>query len=120
MATLTPAPGDPVGSRVCLICGANGGVDAILNVLLFVPFGAGLALAGVRFRWAILVVILLSACVETAQLFIPGRDTSLGDLATNTIGGALAYTLVRSAGVWLRPPPRFAAALGIHGAPSGW
>ena len=79
--------------------------DSVQNVLLFVPFGAlGVAaLAGMRgFGFAKLLLItvsgaLLSATVETVQLFLPSRIASVADLATNTTGtvlGAVAVLLV--------------------------
>src|SRR2546423_11761821 len=79
-ATLLPEEGNPVPS-LCIICGTFGGVDAILNVLLFVPLGVGLALVGVRWRHAFLTVALLSMAIETAQLVaIPARTQTTGKI----------------------------------------
>jgi hypothetical protein len=111
LATLTPAPGELVGSRLCVVCGSMGGVDVILNVLLFVPLGIGMAMAGTSAKRAVVAALGISLLVETAQLFIPGRDSSLGDLITNTIGGALGYALFRNAALWLAPSPRRATSL---------
>jgi len=103
-ATLLPAPGEPVASHLCLVCGTLGGVDSILNVLLFVPLGIGLALCGFPASRAILIMGLLSISIETAQLFvIPGRDATLGDVVTNAFGGAVGFAISRYARVWLRP-----------------
>jgi hypothetical protein len=99
-------------AHFCVICGPLGGVDAALNVLLFIPLGAGLALAGVPWRRAALTACLLSIAVETTQLlFIPGRDATLGDVITNTVGAALGTALVCTARTWLMPAPRIAACL---------
>ena len=105
-ATLLPASGQPVASHLCLVCGTLGGVDSILNVLLFIPLGVGVALCGVPARRAILMISLLSVSIETAQLLvIPGRDASIGDVLTNTLGGALGFAASRYARIWLRPSP---------------
>ena len=54
----------------------------------------------------------LSALVETAQfLVVPGRDSTLGDVVTNTIGGALGFALARYTWIWLRPSPQMATIL---------
>ena len=112
-ATLLPAPGSPnVASPTCLICGAYGGVDAVLNVLLFVPLGVGLAMAGMRRDRALIAMCALSLLIETAQFFaISGRDGTIGDLVTNSIGGALGFTLVRHASAWLKPSRHFSTKL---------
>lgn len=115
-ATLLPEPSQPLSSHLCLFCGTLGGVDAILNVLLFIPLGLGLALSGIRWSRALLIVCALSLTVETTQFFfVAGRDASLGDVLTNTIGGALGFAVAWNAKIWLRPAPRIAATLGV-----GW
>ena len=112
-ATLLPEDGRPIPS-LCIICGTVGGVDAILNVLLFVPLGVGLALSNVRGRIAIPTMVALSLSIELAQLIaIPGRDASLGDLLTNTAGGALGFALCVNTSRWLRPSARTATRLAI-------
>jgi VanZ family protein len=77
--------------------------DAPLNVLLFVPFGFGLAgLLARRGRqsgaaWRVLLVAaLLSAALEAAQLFMPDRVPSVADVAANTLGALLGYGLFRA------------------------
>ena len=111
-ATLRPDPGQPIASHLCLICGPFGAVDSVLNVLLFAPLGVGLALTGAHWNRSLVMACALSVAVETAQLaFVPGRDATLGDVITNTIGAALAFALVRHTRSWLRPAPRTAAIL---------
>lgn len=115
-ATLRPESGYPVSGITCIICGSRGGVDAILNVLLFLPLGVGLALAGMRARHAALAVVSLSALIEIAQyLGIAGRAASVGDVLTNSIGGAIGFSIARFASSWLRPSPRIAVRLVV-----GW
>src|ERR1700716_4152161 len=89
-ATLLPEPPGPVVSHFCLVCGSFGTVDAMLNIVLFVPLGIGLGLTGVPGKRALLAICALSALIETAQFFVmSGRDSTLGDVLTNTAGGAL-------------------------------
>ena len=108
--TLTPAPGQPGGTFLCLVCGSRGGVDSVLNLLLFVPLGAALASLGVRPRSAVAGMALFSACIEATQFVaLSGRDATLGDIIMNTVGGALGVVLACSAHGWLRPPARIAA-----------
>jgi hypothetical protein len=78
----------------CLLCGDYGVVDVFLNILLFIPFGLGLRLMGVsRFRGQALLMVT-SLCIELLQLkVIAGRDASLSDFLTNSLGGGL--------GIWL-------------------
>lgn len=94
-ATLLPRPvvtGEPW--RNCVLCGERGVADAVVNLLLFAPLGIGLVLAGVRPRGAILAGALLSALIELAQLSVPGRDPSLGDVIFNAGGVGVGLFLV--------------------------
>ena len=115
IATLLPRPDQARDvartSLWCLVCGNLGMVDVLLNVLLFVPFGAALWLRGTPLRRIPLLALGLSLAVEIIQGAIPGRDPSLSDLITNTAGGALGALL---AGWWDRlahPGRRVASAL---------
>ena len=113
-ATLLPAPGPTVASHFCLVCGSLGGLNAVLNVLLFVPLGVGLALSGLPGKRAIFAACLLSALIEVAQFsLIGGRDSTIGDVLTNTLGGALGFAIGRYAGDWLRPSPGIARNLAV-------
>jgi hypothetical protein len=112
-ATLVPVRGAyPVGgSAYCVICGDFGGTDFVLNVILFVPLGIGLRLAGVTTRATGAVAFLATLFVETMQLtLIAGRDSSLGDLLSNTTGGVVGALLVAGWRTILLPEPRRAAA----------
>jgi len=114
-ATLLPGPPAAPGSHLCLACGSFGGVNAILNVFLFVPLGVGLALSGYPGKRTVLIIFALSAMIEVTQLAIPGRYSTIGDVLTNTIGGALGFAASRYARVWLLPSPRIATPFFI-----GW
>lgn len=117
IATLLPEARQPQVSPFCLICGSNGGLDAILNFLLFLPLGVGLALSGVPARRAILVITICSALIEIAQLvFISGRSAALGDLITNSLGGAAGFAIGGNRSRWLRPSSTLAAKLAFSWA----
>ncbi|TFG42502.1 MAG: VanZ family protein [Gemmatimonadales bacterium] len=123
LLTLFPHPSEtarvaatPIG---CLVCGDLGGVDVFLNILLFLPLGIGLGLAGFSWRRAILLAGLLSFGIELLQMkVVAGRDASLSDLITNTTGGGLGAIL----GVYWRrlvyPPPVPARLLALFCAVS--
>ena len=71
-------------------------VEWLSNVLMFVPIGvffAGAVLPARRF-WVVPVAVVVSGAVETAQLFIPGRVSSLTDLVANTLGAVLGVVLL--------------------------
>lgn len=65
--------------------------DIIVNIVLYVPLGMAGYLAFRKHRIAGPVVLgmVLSACIEMAQLFVPGRYCSAVDLVNNTLGSAL-------------------------------
>ncbi|HKV47440.1 MAG TPA: VanZ family protein [Candidatus Acidoferrales bacterium] len=91
---------------------AAGPRDAILNVLLFMPFGFGLAgllrRRGLsRFATAaisLLAGVLLSYSVEFAQFFIPGRDSGWEDIFTNgsgSLAGCLFFYIAGMPLLWV-------------------
>jgi VanZ family protein len=111
---LLPEPTPAAGSILCLVCGPLGGVSTILNLFLFAPLGIGLALSGIPRKRALLSMFALSVLIETAQYFlIPGRYATIGDVLTNSLGGALGFGIGRYATALLRPPSRVATALGL-------
>lgn len=113
-ATLLPEPGAATDSHFCLVCGTLGGVSAVLNVILFVPLGLGLVLSGFPAKRALLGMFVLSALIEAAQFSgIPGRSSTISDVVTNGVGGALGFAIGRYALTWLRPSPRIALALSV-------
>jgi hypothetical protein len=118
VATLTPvsAPAYALPST-CIVCGQFGGVDIVNNVIMFVPFAAGLTLAGVR-RWVVLALAIATTfTVETLQIgVIVGRDANVGDLLMNSIGGMVGIALAATWRRWLTPGPRAARRLARAGA----
>lgn len=96
----------------CLVCGDLGVLDVLLNIALFVPLGAGLALLGNSWRRAMLLGAGLSLAIEVSQYFaIAGRDASLSDLITNTLGTAVGALLAGSWRAWMVPGSRTARLL---------
>jgi VanZ family protein len=71
-------------------------LDVFLNFYFFLPLGL---LAGIRFRdrqgmlASLIGAILLSLSVELAQAHIPGRYSSLRDVALNSLGAASGIVL---------------------------
>jgi hypothetical protein len=107
----------PSGFHWCVFCGQTGVADFIDNVILFVPLGLGLRLAGLRRRYALAIVVALTASIETAQYWvISGRDSALGDLLANTAGGILGIALVDARHALGHPAPTTARALALASA----
>lgn len=96
----------------CVVCGSHGLVDVVLNVFLFVPLGIGLGVAGLRMRTALLIAAATTLTVELLQLsVVAGRDSSLSDLVTNTLGAALGYLAARHSRSLVLPAPAAARRL---------
>src|SRR6266540_1612357 len=110
VATLrSPGGALPPGWSFSITSGDAALAELIQNLLLFLPLGVSLTLAGVRPRRAIALGALLSFAVEFAQQWIPGRDPSTGDILCNSISTALGVALVRFAPRWLTTTPRRSA-----------
>lgn len=89
--TLVPHPDQAATAALtpwyCLVCGDEGMVDVLLNIALFVPLGLALGLKRVRPPRMLLVGILLSTAIELLQAtLVAGRDPSISDVLTNTMG----------------------------------
>ena len=118
--TLSPRPG--MSGRegyaaVCRICDGTPGVDVIANVVLFIPLGVGLILAGMRPLRALLVMAGMTTAIELAQLrLVAGRDASVVDIATNLTGALLGVLAGRHWRTLVRPNVRAAAALAAGAA----
>lgn len=122
MATLPPQPPSPLalGFNACVFCGEFGLQDFALNIALFVPLGVGLALAGWPVWRAAVVALAVSATIELLQFaVIPGRSATLGDVVSNTIGGAVGALLARHWPGLLHPSRRGALMLAA-GAAAVW
>lgn len=99
---------------LCLRCGSFGSVDVLLNTMLFIPLGIGLAHSGLRASRAIVVSLLVTLTVESLQLaFIAGRYASLSDVLSNSFGGGLGFLSGRHWRALLIPSPRSAAIVGF-------
>ena len=117
IAYITLLPND--GSRSagltklsCLVCGDFGGVDVLLNTVLFVPFGLALGLMRVPWPRVVVMALIVTAGIELSQLtIISGRDASLSDLLTNTAGAALGGWFAPHWRRWLLPDPATARQL---------
>ena len=118
LMTLLPARGATYSTpTLCIVCGDVGGVDVVLNVLLFLPLGVGLALRSVSPVKAGLAVALFTLGIEVLQMkVIQGRDASLGDVVMNCLGGALGYLAGATRATWMHPSPRAAARLATGAA----
>ena len=123
------AGGEGGSEMMCLLCGERGLADATLNVAFFAPLGFGAAALGLRTTATILLGLLLSASIEVAQLFLPGRHPTLGDVVWNTAGtgaGVLVVTALRASARplpgWRRmlPPGGYTALLVGGVTLAGW
>jgi glycopeptide antibiotics resistance protein len=71
--------------------------QAIGNLLLLLPVGlfGPLALPWLDRWWRVLLAaLLISACIETAQLWIPERSADVDDVMVNAAGALLGYWLL--------------------------
>lgn len=96
--TLLPTPEEAERAArtpvYCIVCGDLGTVDFLLNTLLFIPLGIGLALAGFSWRRAVVLAGVTTFAIELLQMkVIAGRDGSLGDILANTLGTGLGALL---------------------------
>jgi hypothetical protein len=86
----------------CLACGNSGATDVILNLLLFLPLGLAARALNWPLRRTAASLLALTLLIEVTQgTLLVGRDASLSDVLTNTIGGTigwLAYPLLRRLG----------------------
>ncbi len=116
--TLLPGAGPPANHfDLCVTCGTHWASDFGLNVLLFVPFGFGLRLAGVRQRTACLLVVASSVTIELLQYsVIAGRDSDLSDILSNSVGGGIGIAAAGFRRQILAPSASAAIRLSAAGA----
>ena len=70
-------------------------LESAANVLLFMPFGAALALQGLPLAKSAAYGLTLSVAIEAVQFFlVSGRTTAIDDVLLNTLGAALGYLLL--------------------------
>lgn len=99
-------------------------VDMVENLVLFLPMGWIASRGGWSVRRTVLAALLLSASIEFAQQWVPGRASMATDILFNTVGAALGW--------WMATPvkrPRlrvaltfvaFAVFLGLHALNTTW
>ncbi|MFI2753238.1 VanZ family protein [Cellulomonas sp. P22] len=79
------------------------GVEAVSNVLMFVPFGVLAGLLVARGRWWVVLAAgcATSVAIETAQrLFLPTRVPTAQDVVLNTAGTAVGLVLLAAGLRW--------------------
>lgn len=97
--TLRPSWSAGAPPSLCLFCGTRATADIILNIGLFAPFGFLVASQGARPLTTCIAAFVLSLSVETAQLVVPSRHPTAGDIFWNTLGagaGGLGYIILRA------------------------
>lgn len=103
--TLMPVPEWQWGTEkrfdLCVLCIAGAVPDFLQNILLFLPLGVALAFRRYRLWPAVLFGALFSLTIEITQFVIPGRDPSLQDICSNTLGTLLGFAVAHS---FLGPP----------------
>jgi hypothetical protein len=115
--TLVSTPGSVGHPSMCLICAEYGGVDFLLNVLLFIPYGFGARLTGMKRARALALIVGTTVVIELLQLsVVTGRDASLGDIISNALGGAVGVGLAEARRTLLTPTVREARLLLSAGA----
>lgn len=115
LATLLPEWDRPKPdvAITCLLCGDVGGPDLILNVVLFVPVGLALAGLGTRPWRALWIGFALSLTIETIQLVLPGRSTTLRDVLCNASGAWLGALIALNVARWVAPSRATALRLAV-------
>jgi glycopeptide antibiotics resistance protein len=78
--------------------------DFVRNFVAFIPFGLMIAPLARRspLMAAAILCFILSATVEFGQQFLPRRNPSFSDLASNTLGGLLGASTIVSLRKWRR------------------
>ncbi|MDT8368401.1 MAG: VanZ family protein [Longimicrobiales bacterium] len=109
VATLTSAAGPgpaAEGLWTCFLCGDRGVADAIMNVVLFLPLGFLLSLLTRAPLRTLAALVFFSVAVEVAQLWIPGRYSSSGDVISNSVGAATGIVFAFRGMLLVRPSGR--------------
>ena len=101
----------------CVTCPPTWLADILSNIMLFLPLGAALVMAGVAPVRAIMLGAAASFVIELLQLAgLPaGREPALADLVSNTIGAAIGVGCARYRSTLLTPIARTESMLRL-----GW
>jgi glycopeptide antibiotics resistance protein len=76
--------------------------QAIGNLLLLLPVGlfGPIALPWLNRWWrVVMAALVISVCIETAQLWIPERSADVDDVLVNVVGALLGYWILLLIGV---------------------
>jgi glycopeptide antibiotics resistance protein len=112
LVSLTPVPGSArTAFSVCVLCGERALADAGRNLLLYLPLGVALGWDRRRVAPVVGLCVLLSAGVEVAQTFLPGRDPGLSDIVFNGAGALLGAFIGTRRLSWAYPATRTARRL---------
>jgi len=70
-------------------------VEFTANIAMFLPIGLFFLLLFGRSRWwlAMGIPFLMTLCIETAQIWIPGRVSDIRDVISNTLGAVVGVLL---------------------------
>lgn len=117
-ATLWPLPEAAYQTAetplTCLLCGEAGLQDILQNIALFLPLGVGLGLLGFGVARGALAGFGFVLLIETLQYtVVPGRDASLSDVLTNTLGAGLGVLLARQLPLLAMPSRAIARRLAV-------
>ena len=105
IAAITLIPFDFRTQQGMAVSSTSSIADIVENIVLFVPLGFLFQVTRRRTGWwrpllkASCFGLLVSTTLEACQLFIPGRNSSVIDVATNGLGallGATAATYLRA------------------------
>lgn len=111
--TLSPLSGTSHVPFFSIIASSQGGADMELNIGLFAPLGWSLRRLGWSWPRTLATATLVTVGIEWAQLFIPGRQATIGDILANTAGAMLAW---RAAAPVKRIGWRIATCAAVFGA----
>lgn len=100
------------------------GVDVVQNLVMFAPIGWIAHRGGWSARRTLAAAFAISAGIEFAQQWVPGRTSQAQDIVTNSLGALIGW--------WCATPPRrrnvrmaaafvaFASFVGLHVLNTSW
>ena len=97
--TVGPSPGELLFAVAQSVPGLDelsaSSIEMAANVLLFVPLALLFAAAAPRLPGVVvwLICTAASAAVETAQVVLPGRESTVRDVVLNSAGAAIGVLL---------------------------